>query len=84
MDMVSFRAEHQHNLPEEYRFQSYFQVINMMAVRIKGDNELDFAHGIEKLIGQVVELDLEIRTPSFYLITQLEEDTYTDIMIGVC
>lgn len=71
------------DLPEEYRYQSYFQVNQMLATRIVGEDEHDFSVGLEELISKIIEADLTICTPSFYLVSQIEDKVYTDVMIGV-
>lgn len=64
--------QNQDNLPEEYRFQTYFQVNNLLATRVKGDSSKGFS-----------EAELEVTSPIFYCPQVVNEVVYTDLMIGV-
>lgn len=75
--------ECQENLPAEYRFQSYFQVNNMLATRAKGDKLSEFSKALEELITIVVQEDLTIVSPNFYCPQVIDNKVYTDLMIGV-
>ncbi|MBO0431529.1 hypothetical protein [Enterococcus sp. DIV0660C] len=55
----------------------------MIGVRVAGENELDFAEGVGALIEEIVAIDAELSTPPFYFVTQIEDKTYTDILIGL-
>lgn len=71
------------NLPEEYRFQSYFQVNHLMANRIVGDSVAAFKTGLTNLIAFIADHDLTITSPSFYYPKEINGQVYTDILIGV-
>lgn len=73
----------QNNLPEEYRFQTYFQVNNLLATRVKGDSSKRFSEALGELLGYVVEAKLEVTSPIFYCPQVVNEVVYTDLMIGV-
>lgn len=75
--------ECQENLPAEYRFQSYFQVNNMLATRAKGDKLSEFSKALEELITIVVQEDLTIVSPIFYCPQVIDNKVYTDLMIGI-
>ena len=74
--------EHIYALPDEYSYQSYFQVLNMLGTRVMGDSEQSFDRGLNELISIVVEQDLDITTPPFFKVT-VDEILYTDILLGV-
>ena len=75
--------ECQENLPAEYRFQSYFQVNNMLATRAKCDKLSEFSKALEELITIVVQEDLTIVSPIFYCPQVIDNKVYTDLMIGI-
>lgn len=68
-------------LPSEYQFQSYFEVINMLSVRVEGSSEDVFSEGIRTLVNKIVEMDVELASPPFYFVNQIENKIFTDIMI---
>ena len=39
-----------YELPKEYRYQSYYEVINMLGIRVEGDSEDKFSEGIRLLV----------------------------------
>ncbi|NAA54082.1 DUF5085 family protein [Enterococcus faecalis] len=80
---ISVEEDKVYELPEEYRYQSYYEVKNMLGVRVAGENELDFAEGIGALIEEIVAIDAELSSPPFYFVTQIGDKTYTDILIGI-
>lgn len=69
------------DLPQEYCYQSYLEVINMLAVRIEGSSEDIFSEGIKLLVNKVVDMDVELASPPFYFVNQIENKIFTDIMI---
>lgn len=75
--------QNQDNLPEEYQFQTYFQVNNLLATRVKGDSSKGFSEALGELLGYVVEAELEVTSPIFYCPQVVNEVVYTDLMIGV-
>lgn len=75
--------QNQDNLPEDYRFQTYFQVNNLLATRVKGDSSNGFSEALGDLLGYVVENELEVTSPIFYCPEVVNEVVYTDLMIGV-
>ncbi|EOH72836.1 MULTISPECIES: DUF5085 family protein [Enterococcus] len=75
--------QNQDNLPEDYRFQTYFQVNNLLATRVKGDSSNGFSEALGDLLGYVVETELEVTSPIFYCPEVVNEVVYTDLMIGV-
>lgn len=72
----------QNNLPEEYRFQTYFQVNNLLATRVKGDSSKGFSEAFGELFGYVVEAEIEVTSLIFYCPQVVNEVVYTDLMIG--
>lgn len=80
---ISVEEDNVYELPEEYRYQSYYEVKNMIGVRVEGEAELKFAEGIGTLIEEIVAMDAELSSPPFYFVTQIGDKTYTDILIGI-
>ncbi|MBX8935573.1 DUF5085 family protein [Enterococcus gilvus] len=75
--------QNKNNLPEEYRFQSYFQVNNMLATRVKGDSSKAFAEALEYLLVYIVDAKANVASPIFYRPQVVNDHVYTDLMIGV-
>lgn len=48
----------------------------MIGVRVTGENELDFVEGVGALIEEIVAIDVELSTPPFYFVTQIEDKTH--------
>lgn len=80
---VPVEEEQIYALQEEYSYQTYFQVLDMVGSRVEGDSEKGFEAGLSKIVSFIVENDLEDRTPPFFVVRVDEEKTYTDILIGV-
>ncbi|MBC9722779.1 MAG: DUF5085 family protein [Lactobacillus sp.] len=75
--------QNQGNLPEEYRFQTYFQVNNMLAKRVKGDSSSEFSKSLEELLVFVVDNQFEVTSPIFYRPQVVNDQIYTDMLISV-
>lgn len=78
---IPVEEDKSYDLPSEYRFQSYFEVINMLGVRIEGSSEDVFSEGIRLLVDKIVDINAELASPPFYFVNQIENQTFTDIMI---
>lgn len=78
---IPVEEEKSYELPEEYRYQSYYEIINMLGVRVEGDNESQFSEGMGMLVEQIVDRDTELASPPFYFVNQIAGKTYTDILI---
>lgn len=75
--------EWQDNLSEEYRYQTYFQVNNLIATRAKGEMQSEISEALQELIMFVAEAEVEVTTPIFYRPQVIGENVYTDLMIGI-
>lgn len=75
--------ENQNNLPEDFIYSSYFQVLNMIAIRVLGDSEVAISKGLKKLSTYLKRRRYKEKTPTFYVVTVDGETIYTDIMIGL-
>ncbi|MGM0214469.1 DUF5085 family protein [Enterococcus sp. AZ109] len=75
--------EWQNNLSEEYRYQTYFQVNDMIATRAKGDKQSEISEALQELVVYIVDTDFEVTSPIFYRPQVIGETVYTDLMIGV-
>ena len=80
---VPVEEDKSYDLPSEYRYQSYYEVINLLGVRVEGENEALFAEGIRMLVDQIVDMDAELASPPFYFVNQIEGKTFTDILIKI-
>lgn len=69
------------DLPPEFHYQSYYEVINMLGIRVEGAQEDKFTKGINNLVEQIVEMDVELASPPFYFVNKFEDKIYTDILI---
>lgn len=78
---IPVEEEKSYELPEEYRYQSYYEIINMLGVRVEGDSEDQFSEGIRMLVEQIVDRDTELASPPFYFVNQIDGKTFTDILI---
>ncbi|EOH97191.1 DUF5085 domain-containing protein [Enterococcus plantarum] len=80
---IPVEEEKSYELPEEYRYQSYYEIINMLGVRVEGDSEDQFSEGIRMLVEQIVDMDAELASPPFYFVNQIDGKTFTDILIKI-
>ncbi|MPQ22102.1 DUF5085 domain-containing protein [Carnobacterium divergens] len=80
---IPVEEDKSYELPENYRYQSYYEVINMVGVRVEGDSESQFSEGIRVLVEQIVEMDAELASPPFYFVNQIGDKTFTDILIKI-
>lgn len=72
------------NLPEGFRYQSYFQVLNMISTRVKGTGEMrEVSLGITRLFKYININGYKEMTPIFYFVYVDDCISYTDIMIGI-
>lgn len=77
------KEDHINELPSDYIYQTYFQVLNMVAVRAFGDSEVVISESFQHLFHYINKIQLKVRTPVFYLVTVDESDIYTDLLVGV-
>ncbi|MBM7642765.1 DUF5085 family protein [Streptococcus loxodontisalivarius] len=75
--------ENQGNLPEEFLYHSYFQVLNLVATRVTGVTEREINTGVGNLAKYIRKNRFKEVTPAFYQLTVNDETVYTDIMVGV-
>lgn len=80
---ISVEEDRSYELPSDYRYQSYYEVINMLGVRVEGDSEDKFSEGMQLLVEQIVDMDAELASPPFYFVNQIDGKTFTDILIKV-
>jgi len=80
---IPVEEEKSYELPEEYRYQSYYEIINMLGVRVEGDNEDKFSEGMRMLVEQIVDMDGELASPPFYFVNQIDGKIFTDILIKI-
>ena len=71
------------DLPEEYRFQSYFQMLDLIAARALGKTKADFQAPLGALINYCADESLTPVTPPFFRTVVLDGKPYTDIYFGV-
>lgn len=80
---IPVKEEKSYELPEEYRYQSYYEVINMLGIRVEGESEIQFSEGIRMLVEQIVDMDAKLASPPLYFVNQIEGKTFTDILIKI-
>jgi hypothetical protein len=80
---IPVEEDKSYELPVEYRYQSYYEVINMLGVRVEDDSEDKFSEGISLLVEQIVDLDAELASPPFYFVNQMDGKAFTDILIKI-
>lgn len=80
---IPVEEEKSYELTEEYRYQSYYEIINMLGVRVEGDSEDQFSEGIRVLVEQIVDMDAELASPPFYFVNQIDDKIFTDILIKI-
>ena len=80
---IPVKEDKSFELPMEYRYQSYYEVINMIGIRVEGDNENKFAEGVKILVDQIVAMDAEVASPTFYFVNQIDNKTFTDILLKI-
>ncbi len=69
---------------DRFSFRTYFQLTDMMVTRVQGDTERDFSEAIRMLMDEIVNKDLEIKTPTFYKVYLTDSgESFTDIMLGI-
>lgn len=81
--LIAVEEEKGNNLPEDYRYQTYYEVINMLGIRVEGTKELDFSEAVGVLVEKIVDMNADLASPPFYFVSQIENKTYTDILIKI-
>ena len=80
---VPIKEDSAPDLPDDYRFQSYFQLLHLIATRVHGRAQADFKDALSALIEHCVEQALTATTPAFFRTTVIDGQAYTDIYFGV-
>lgn len=75
---------HEFDLPKDFIYQSYFQVLDLIGIRVKGEQEKLIHEAKGELLSYIARRRLPIRTPMFYLVAIGDDDSiYTDLLVGV-
>lgn len=73
----------QGHLPEGFLYQTYFQVLDMVATRVIGKDESAISQGLVNLSRYIRVNGYKEMTPVFYCVSVDNDTTYTDIMVGI-
>ncbi|OHX28427.1 hypothetical protein BKX95_00050 [Streptococcus iniae] len=74
--------DYKKELPNEFSFNSYFQVLRLASTRAIGNDEASIIKAINFLSKYLKKNKLVEVTPAFYMVTVSENNIYTDIMVG--